>query len=54
MGQDKQDQEEVEAKRVASPTRQRKGNSKVEVPIVRIDPERLSRAIRYLNEHPKQ
>ena len=54
MGQDKQDQDEVEAKWVAGPTRVRVANRKVETPIERIDPERLSRAIRYLNEHPKQ
>jgi hypothetical protein len=52
MGQDKQDQDQVEAKR--SPTRVHKANPKVETPIARIDTERLSRAIRYLNEHPKR
>jgi hypothetical protein len=49
----KQGQDEV-AKRVASPTRLRKANPKVEAPIKPIDPERLSQAIRYLKEHPKQ
>jgi hypothetical protein len=54
MGKDKQGQDDVEAKRAASPTRLRKASPKVEAPIARIDPERLSKAIRYLNEHRKQ
>jgi hypothetical protein len=56
MGRYKRDQDKVEAKRVklAKPTRLRKANPKVETPIARIDPERLSLAIRYLNEHPKR
>ena len=52
MELDKQD--EAETKQVTGPTPLRKAKSKVEAPIARIDPERLSQAIRYLNEHPKR
>jgi hypothetical protein len=48
--------DEAEAKPVkrAKPARVRKADPKGETPIERIDPERLSRAIRYLNERPKR
>ena len=51
----KRDQD-LKAKRLkpAELARLRKANPKVDTPIKPIDPERLSQAIRYLNEHPKR
>jgi hypothetical protein len=48
------DEEKAKRVKLAKLTRMRKANPKVDTPIKPFDPERLSKAIRYLNEHLKR